>query len=117
MELKIQISDEEELNTIILLKNFIEESLIEGIEKIEIDSAPLSENQMGVGEIFNSITTVIHAASKPLTELVKCLKAFVETFKTEATIKLSNGSEIIIKQRGSLSEDAILRLIKMANDK
>jgi hypothetical protein len=112
MELNITISDEFAISQIIELKTFIDETLIEEIEETVIERSTPVENQLGVGEILNSITIIIKATTKPLTELSKALRDYVNIYRTTIKIILPDGTKIIIDKGRSLSAKDIQNIIK-----
>jgi hypothetical protein len=111
MKLIISISEEEELHKIIKLKTFIDAASIEEIENNEINRAPQEPGSLALGEIINSITLIIKAANKPLTELAKSLRDFVATYRTIITLSLPDGREIKIDKGRNLSGEELVAII------
>ena len=118
MELKIVLPEENSRQGIIHLKNFIDQTSIDGIEETEIERAVHQGDQMGAGDILGSIKTVIEAAEKPLVELVKCLQKYVDNYRTVITIPTQNGN-IELKHGRSMSPEqlqAIVVAIRKGNE-
>lgn len=110
MELTIKFSDDLTLDHVIELKNFIDEESIDGVQDTSIDKATLQKDQMG-GAIFLSITAFIQAASQPLTELVKCLQKYVDTYRTPIELSTKDGIKIKIDKGRSLSAHELIEII------
>lgn len=111
MELQISLPDDSPRQGILNLKKFIDKAAIEGVEKTEIETAPLADGSMGVGELLNSITTIISAATEPLVELVRCLHKYAENYRTRLTIT-SNNVTINIEHGKSMKTEQLKDLMK-----
>lgn len=96
---------------IIDLKNLIEKTSINGVEKLQIMRSEHNLGHMGIGDIINSLTAVVEAAEKPLVELIKCLQSFVDNYRTEITIPTKANTNITIKHGRSMSADELKNLI------
>ena len=111
MELLISLNEEISKQGIIHLKDFIDRSSIEGIEQTEIERRPPKEGQMGFGEIFAAVKTIIEAAERPLVELIKCLFRYVENYRTEINIQTKNGEKIVLKHGRSMKPDDLQNIV------
>ena len=110
MEITILLPKDSSKEGIIQLKEFIDRASIPGINKTEIQRAPVVEGQMGIGDILNSIRAIIGAATDPLVELVKCLQKYADNYRTEITIPTSNGN-IIISHGRSMKTEQLKKLV------
>lgn len=110
MEIKIILAEEPSVEGIIFLKSFIDKASIDGLEETEIDRTVHAEGQMGAGMLLNSITAIIHAAEKPLIELVKCLQKYVDNYSTMITIPTKDGN-IEIKHGRSMAPEDLKKLV------
>ena len=111
MELKVLLPADAPMDRIIFLKDYIDKNSIEGIENTEIERLPHGNGQMGAGGIINSIKTLIEAAEKPVTELVKCLLRYVENYRTEITIPTKDGANIVLRHGRSMKPDELKELV------
>lgn len=109
MELDIILNSENKQG-IVNLKSFIDRAYIEGIDKTEINRSIEPDGQMGAGNILDSVKTIIEAAEKPLTELVKCLLQYVKNYRTEIRIPTKNG-DIILSHGRSMKPEQLKELV------
>ncbi|THH34336.1 hypothetical protein [Neolewinella litorea] len=118
MELKIVLPAEKSKQSIVNLKNYMDKVSIDGVYSIEIDRAEHFSGQLGYGNILNSITTVVEAATEPLVELVKCLEKYVSNYRTVITISTKHG-KVEIKHGRSMSPDELKEVVSsiQQNDK
>ena len=111
MELKIILEQDNYRKGIIHLKEQLDKDGIDGMVSTEVDRATVSKNEMGAGDIINSITSVIHAAEKPLVELVRCLQKFVDNYRTKIRIPRKNGKDIILEHGRSMTADQLKEIV------
>lgn len=111
MELQILLREENSKQGIINLKNYIDKASIEGLEETEIERAPHGEGEMGLGDLLGSIKTIIEAAQQPLVELIKCLQKYVDNYRTEIVIPITNGEEIRLIQGRSMKANELKELV------
>lgn len=109
MEIKILLPEEKKQG-IVNLKNFLDKASIEGIYQTEIERAPHENDQMGAGAILGSISTLIEAANKPLTELVMCLQKYVTNYRTEIIIPTKDGN-IVLSAGRSMTAQQLQELV------
>jgi hypothetical protein len=109
MNLDIILSDDNKRG-IVNLKSFIDKADIEGIDSTEIKRADHADGQMGAGDILNSVKTIIEAAEKPLTELVRCLLQYVKNFRTEIRIPTKNG-DIVLSHGRSMKPEQLKEIV------
>jgi hypothetical protein len=110
MQLHILLPKESPKTAANNLKVFIEKASINGLYSVKVERVQHSQDQMGAGDILNSIQTIIEAASEPLVELVKCLQKYVDNYRTVITIPTRNGN-IELKQGRSMKSEEIKDLI------
>jgi hypothetical protein len=110
MELHILLQGENAVNAAIRLKEFIESSYIDGLERAKVDRNVLKPGEMGAGDLLGSITAIIEAAEKPLVELVKCLQKFVDQYTTMIIVPTKNG-DIKLKKGRSMSAKELQDLV------
>lgn len=111
MELQISLPDDAPKQGILNLKEYLDRSGIEGVERTEIETAPLRDGAMGAGELLNSITAIVSAAAEPLVELVRSLHKYAENYRTRLTIT-SNNVTINIEHGKSMKTDQLKELMK-----
>jgi len=111
MNIEIELIGENVERQLIYLKDSLEGSEIEGLAEVQVKQREGNIGEMGIGEITNSLEAIIKAAGAPLTELVKCLQTFIESFKTSLKIKCPNGMEFSIDSK-YLNEKGIPKLVK-----
>jgi hypothetical protein len=110
MEIKILLPKGNSKQGVINLKNYIDRASIEGVVQSEVERASHYNGEMGAGAILGSISTVVEAAHKPLTELVKCLQKYVDNYRTEITIPTKNGN-IVLSVGRSMKADKLKELV------
>jgi len=111
MELIIALPDSSPKQQIILLKNHIDRTIIDGITGTEIERATYIDGQLGIGDLLNSISAVIQAAEQPLLQLVVCLQKFVDNYRTEITITNGSGKSLNIKSGKKIDQDAMKSIV------
>ena len=111
MELQISLPDDSPRQGILNLKTFIDRAGIDGVEKTEIQTATLEDGAMGAGELLNSITTIISAATEPIVELIKTLHKYAENYRTKLTITANNVT-IKIEHGKSMKTEQLKELMK-----
>jgi hypothetical protein len=111
MELQISLPENAPRQGVLNLKEFLDRAGIDGVERTKIDTAPLEEGEMGVGELLNSITAIISAAAEPLVELVRCLHKYAENYRTRLTITANNVT-INIEHGKSMKTEQLKELMK-----
>jgi len=108
MEINIVIP-ESTPRDLINLNDFILKQSIEGLQDPKIEQVPAGSGEMGPG-IFESIKTLISAASKPLVELIKCLQKYADNYRTEIVIKTPD-KDVTIKKGRAMTADEIQALV------
>jgi hypothetical protein len=93
LNFELTLIGEDAEKQVINFKNFLEKQSIEDLDELLVKRTEHQEGQMGVGGILGSVSGVIRAASQPLTELVKCLQKYIQSFNTEIEIKISEGEK------------------------
>ena len=109
MKLDLILTDDNKQG-IINLKSFIDRAGIEGVESTDIERTIHEDGQMGAGDLLNSVKTIIEAAEKPLTELVKCLLQYVRNYRTEIRIPTKNG-DIILSHGRSMKPEQLKEIV------
>jgi|SRR5690606_20137990 len=109
MKIKILLPEEKKQG-ISHLKSFLDRASIAGLYQIEVERAPHDNAHMGAGAILGSISTVIEAANKPLTELVIALIKYVENYRTKITIPTKNGN-IVLSAGRSMTAQQLQELV------
>lgn len=112
MELEIVLDQSDYKQGIINLKKYIEGKGIPGVERIEVNRQEQPANSQGIGDILNSIGTLIEAAEKPLVELVRCLQKYVENYRTKITIPSKNGKNIVLEHGRSMSPEQLKEIVE-----
>lgn len=110
MEIKILLPPEQSKLGVINLKDFIDKAAIDGVESSEIERAALLNGQMGVGDLLNSVKTIVEAATGPLVELVKCLQKYADNYRTVITIPTKNGN-IVLNHGRSMTPEELKNLV------
>ena len=110
MELHILLPDENSAKAAIHLKDFIDSSYINGVEKTEVNRLSPVAGEMSAGNLLGSITMIIQAAQKPLVELIKCLQKYVDIYTTTVTIPTEHGP-IKLKHGRSMSAKELEELV------
>jgi hypothetical protein len=110
MEIKILLPQEQSKQGVIHLKNFIDRAAIAGIEGTEIERVAHGHDQMGAGDLLNSVKTIIEAASEPLVALVTCLQKYVDNYRTVITIPTKNGN-IELRHGRSMKAEELKELV------
>lgn len=110
MEIKILLPQEQSKHGAINLKKFIDQASIEGLESTEIERAAHGNGQMGLGDLLNSVKTIIEAATEPLVELVKCLQKYADNYRTVITIPTKSGN-IELKHGRSMKPEELKELV------
>lgn len=111
MEILILLPHPRSRKEIVELKAFIGKARIEGVEFSKITDLQAEAGAMG-NAVTDSITAIIHAAQKPLVELIKCLQKYVDLFRTEIHITTKNGDEIQIKVGRRMTAAEIQHIIE-----
>jgi hypothetical protein len=111
MELKIVLEQENYKNGIVHLKDQLDKAGIAGVLKFDVDRTGSNNNEMGIGDILNSVTGIIHAAEKPLVELVKCLKAYVDNYRTRIRIPQKGGKDIVLEHGRSMTAEQLKDIV------
>lgn len=111
MELKIILEQANYKKGIIHLKEQLDRSGIEGMQINEVERIGSDQNEMGVGEILNSVTSIIHAAEKPLVELVMCLKKYVDNYRTTIRIPQNSGKDIVLEHGRSMTPEQLKDIV------
>src|SRR3954464_846558 len=108
MEITILLPEDSSKKGIGNLKTFIDKASIAGI-KTEIKRATHVHGQMGVGDILNSIKTIISGpmplspvrdqnrdeAAEPIVELVKCLQKYANNYRTVISLSTAKGNFVV----------------------
>lgn len=110
MELLISLPEEESKQGVINLKSFIDKASIEGLESAQIGRKVHANDQMGAGDILNSVKLIIEAATDPLVELVKCLQKYVDNYRTIITIPTKDGN-VELKHGRSMKPEELKELV------
>jgi hypothetical protein len=111
MELKIVLEQVDYKKGILHLKEQLDKDAIPGVHKIEVDRIRSGDNEMGAGEILNSVTGMIHALEKPLVELVKCLQKYVDNYRTRIRIPQKNGQDIVLEHGRSMTPEQLKDIV------
>jgi hypothetical protein len=111
MKIRIAVPEDLSKKNLLHLKSFLERADIEGLDKIDIERKDIRPGQMGFGEVMNSLELIIHAAEKPLVELVGCLKKYVELYQTTIVFDTEDG-KVEIKHGRSMKPDQLEAIIK-----
>lgn len=116
MEIKLLLPDGSPREGIIHLKTFIDNASIDGVENTVIERAEHAPGEMGAGTILNAVKAIIHAAEKPLVELVKALQKYVDNYRTTIIIPTQNGN-IELKHGRSMSATELKELVTAIQEK
>ena len=111
MELEIILDQEDYKKGIIQLKEVIDRQGIDGLSKTEIARMPSRNDEQGIGDIMNSIKTLVVAAQKPLVELIKCLQKYVDNYRTRITIPRANGKDIVLEHGRSMTPEQLKEIV------
>ena len=110
MKIDIFLPEATSKEGILVLKDYIDKASINGLEAVTVERAVVQPGEMGAGGILNAVKAVIHAAEKPLVELVKCLQKYVDNYRTTVTIPTKNGN-IELKHGRSMSATELKELV------
>lgn len=116
---KIIIEVNEEINLqkhLINLREFVEKRNIEGLDMIDLTERQVEEGKMAIGEILSSLTAIISAANNPLTELVKCLQVYIQSFRTSIEIKVGDNSIKIDSKKPEETEIIVSKILEVLNN-
>jgi hypothetical protein len=110
MKIKIIPENGQSKESLENLLKFINKSGIEGLDGAEVDRGAAKPGEMGAEGILGSISAIIHAAEKPLVELVKCLQKYVDNYRTKIVIPTKKG-DITISHGKSMTATELKELI------
>jgi len=114
MELELFLPGESSKQSLGVLIDYIEKASVESLKHAQISTGPWgnSAGEMGGPAMLNSITLLIHAAQKPLVELVKCLQKYVDNYRTKITISTKDGESIVLEHGRSMTPEQLTKLIR-----
>ncbi|MFN0275304.1 MAG: effector-associated constant component EACC1 [Chitinophagales bacterium] len=94
-EFEITIHDENADNLSLDLIEYLRSQPIDEVKSIDLMQLPPEDGKMGF-EIMDKIKMIIEAANKPLNTLAQALVEWVKGRKTSITVKLPDGTEVIM---------------------
>lgn len=115
MELSLVINTPNAQKEIPYLKNFIDRTDIDGIDKTEIERGKHVPGTQGF-EILNSIKLIIEAAEKPLVSLVECLQSYVNNYRSDITITNSKGASLTINVGRSIDKETVKEIARLFHE-
>ena len=71
---------------------------------------------MAIGEILSSLTAFISTANNPLTELVKCLQTYIQSFRTTIEIKVGDNAVKIESKNPEDTQKIVSEILKALNN-
>ena len=95
----------------IFFTQYIAKKSITALEKIEPQRSEYKDGQMGLGTVLGSVAILIKAANEPLVELVKALRDYVSSLRSEVEIHTEDGRVFKISTATPQKTGELVKLI------
>ncbi len=114
MKLSMSIEDNKGINSGKSLQNlhsFLKRN-VDG--EIDFERSAINEGEMSTGAIIG-LSAILESFQTPLVELIKALGNYADIFKSEVSLKTSDGAEITIKS-SKLTKENIQQMVELISN-